>query len=432
MKTGRTFVLALTLLALAWGMASAESVPPEIPKPGFGGTMTASAAASYLGTVVGAVIDGTPADALGARWSGNSWERPKEYAWLRIDLGLRYRVQKISIAGDRPGQGPDSVKVFVTDSDVTSSAPPAAIMPEWGDALVDDTWPADGTEKSADLLGTGRYVIIYTNGLPNGLYIKEVWLYGVQLERKPTVTAFTIADLSTGSHLFTNEATVNVSISSEPSATETPVAAVLVTETADKPPVDDPNWSASITSYTIAGPEGSRALYAWAKDTADAISDAFITTIYFSTATPAVSGIEVTDNGNGTATAEWATDNPAEGSMKYGSVSILGATPNVAMENAFRTSHSVTFPIAAGTNYKIILVNNEIASAPVYWPRPWPIEGDANMDCRVNILDLIFIRNKLNLDVASGDNWKADVNEDARINILDLIYVRNKLNTQCP
>ena len=53
------------------------------------------------------------------------------------------------------------------------------------------------------------------------------------------------------------------------------------------------------------------------------------------------------------------------------------------------------------------------------------------MDCRVNILDLIFIRNKLNQAVTTGDNWKADVNKDARINILDLIFVRNKLNTSC-
>jgi len=54
------------------------------------------------------------------------------------------------------------------------------------------------------------------------------------------------------------------------------------------------------------------------------------------------------------------------------------------------------------------------------------------MDCRVNILDLLFIRNKLNQDVGTGDNWKADANEDGRINILDLIFVRNKLNTNCP
>ena len=74
----------------------------------------------------------------------------------------------------------------------------------------------------------------------------------------------------------------------------------------------------------------------------------------------------------------------------------------------------------------------ETPDAPVYWPNGWPIAGDANMDCRVNILDLIFIRNKLNQPVGTGDNWQADVNGDARVNILDLIFVRNKLNTQCP
>ncbi|HUU82808.1 MAG TPA: dockerin type I repeat-containing protein, partial [Phycisphaerae bacterium] len=106
--------------------------------------------------------------------------------------------------------------------------------------------------------------------------------------------------------------------------------------------------------------------------------------------------------------------------------------PNTVSENALATEHSATFNIAAGTNYKLVLVNTEVASPAIYWPSPWPILGDTNGDCRVNILDLIFIRNKLNQPVGTGDNWKADVNEDTKINILDLIFVRNKLNTQCP
>ena len=70
---------------------------------------------------------------------------------------------------------------------------------------------------------------------------------------------------------------------------------------------------------------------------------------------------------------------------------------------------------------------------PVYMHVRWrPIPGDVNFDCRVNILDLIFVRNRLNQDVATGDNWQADINGDTRINILDLIAVRNKLNTTCP
>jgi len=60
-----------------------------------------------------------------------------------------------------------------------------------------------------------------------------------------------------------------------------------------------------------------------------------------------------------------------------------------------------------------------------------PLDGDANMDCKVNILDLIFVRNRLNQSIETGDNWQANVNGDDNINILDLIYVRNRLNTSC-
>jgi len=62
---------------------------------------------------------------------------------------------------------------------------------------------------------------------------------------------------------------------------------------------------------------------------------------------------------------------------------------------------------------------------------PWPIPGDCNLDCRVNILDLIFIRNKLNQSISDGNNWQANALIDTRINILDLIFVRTRLNTHC-
>jgi len=62
---------------------------------------------------------------------------------------------------------------------------------------------------------------------------------------------------------------------------------------------------------------------------------------------------------------------------------------------------------------------------------PRRLDGDANDDCKVNILDMIAIRNHLNQDPKSGDNWWYDVNDDGKINILDLIYVRNRLNTFC-
>jgi len=61
----------------------------------------------------------------------------------------------------------------------------------------------------------------------------------------------------------------------------------------------------------------------------------------------------------------------------------------------------------------------------------WTMPGDTNDDCKINVLDLIFIRNNLNASPDSGGNWKADVNEDGKINVLDLIMVRNRLNTLC-
>ena len=60
---------------------------------------------------------------------------------------------------------------------------------------------------------------------------------------------------------------------------------------------------------------------------------------------------------------------------------------------------------------------------------PAPIALDAGGNHGVSILDLIYIRNKLNMDVTIGDNWRADVNSDGKINALDLIFVRNLLNT---
>jgi|GEM_PF-4517053 len=65
----------------------------------------------------------------------------------------------------------------------------------------------------------------------------------------------------------------------------------------------------------------------------------------------------------------------------------------------------------------------------------WRILGDVSGDGRVNILDLITVRNLLGADVTTGDGWKGDVNGDCKVNILDLIFVRNQLGNfarPCP
>ena len=66
-----------------------------------------------------------------------------------------------------------------------------------------------------------------------------------------------------------------------------------------------------------------------------------------------------------------------------------------------------------------------------FWYDQVRLPGDANGDCSVNILDLIFIRNALGSDPSSGDNREADVNGDGRINVLDLIFARNSLGRTC-
>ena len=54
-----------------------------------------------------------------------------------------------------------------------------------------------------------------------------------------------------------------------------------------------------------------------------------------------------------------------------------------------------------------------------------------NHDGRVNILDLIGIRNLLGQNPASVPAARlADLNCDGNVNVLDLIMARNRLNTR--
>ena len=243
---------------------------------------------------------------------------------------------------------------------------------------------------------------------------------------------FTVSDVTTDSLVFTNDRTVVANLTLPSGWTS---GSFALTETDEIPSV----WSETpITSYTITGSEGAVNLYGWVKD-ANGNVGGRCATIYYSTATPTVTRDPVwTDNGN-TMTITWSTDVPAEGAVTYASICIRGAalelgTETLVPEAAIRSDdHRVTVATESGRTYKITsLVNNETSSSRQCITLP----SDVNFDCKVNILDLIAVRNRLNTYVGqTGYSVYCDVNlpsADGKINILDLIAVRNKLNTFCP
>lgn len=123
----------------------------------------------------------------------------------------------------------------------------------------------------------------------------------------------------------------------------------------------------------------------------------------------------------------------------------LGIGPNFASE-VYDLIYELPLDSPAGLPFGTYLVDvdwNWTVVAGKEWSLPfnviagsftlagWKILGDATGDCRVDIMDIIYVRNRLGQSVSSGDNWRADVNQDGKINILDMIFVRNNLMTKC-
>jgi len=59
------------------------------------------------------------------------------------------------------------------------------------------------------------------------------------------------------------------------------------------------------------------------------------------------------------------------------------------------------------------------------------IYADVTGDCKVNILDMLAVRDHLGVPVVSGENDVYDVTGDGKIDILDMLAVRDRLNTVC-
>ncbi|NQT21141.1 MAG: hypothetical protein HQ592_15645, partial [Planctomycetes bacterium] len=62
----------------------------------------------------------------------------------------------------------------------------------------------------------------------------------------------------------------------------------------------------------------------------------------------------------------------------------------------------------------------------------WPIRGDADGNCIVNVLDMLTVRNAFLKNIYSADNWQADVNNDGTVDVLDMLEVHIALKDACP
>jgi len=88
----------------------------------------------------------------------------------------------------------------------------------------------------------------------------------------------------------------------------------------------------------------------------------------------------------------------------------------ISVENGVSTEFSVN---------NVSISNNLVHQYNIDWQT---VFSDINKDGVVNILDLIFVRERLNQDINADDNKRADINQDGKINILDLIAVKENLN----
>ena len=242
-----------------------------------------------------------------------------------------------------------TVGLYVTNDSTTAPG-------NWGTAALNTTFPYVNTSTSVYLVGTGRYFIIYGQKYQSGPTVKELRLFGVKVD--PTVTAFT-ATGSTGQTGFTADPTVSISITA--SAPDGDIAGYMVTQSATPPAVDDANWSATVPpTYTISGDPGAYTLYAWVKgpEPNNCISGK-AQPIFYDTATPVISDIQIFGTTPTLAMATWATDIPTVGRVRYND----GTEMATAWETTPATQHWRPFPVTLGTSYTVIIDSGAASSS---------------------------------------------------------------------
>jgi len=261
---------------------------------------------------------------------------------------------------------------------------------------------------------------------PVGIYYQDGFTYvGVQGVR---ITEFEVTG-DTGFTLFTRTAEVDVVLTGVADIPGAVVDGWQISETDVMPET----WlGAAPVTYEIDGEPGMITLYAWVKDDLGNTASRSLEILY-QPSDPVISNVAMTDNQDGTVTITWDTDVPAYGKIDYKLyfdeeyISTPFAGP-VVNHSALMELQSVI----PGEQHLIIITSNA-TTYETEWPLPdeiYPV-GDTNQDCMVDLLDLVFVRNRLFMDPTDPANAPADVNEDGSIGLDDLIEVRNNLGAAC-
>ncbi|HUU68903.1 MAG TPA: dockerin type I domain-containing protein [Planctomycetota bacterium] len=231
------------------------------------------------------------------------------------------------------------------------------------------------------------------------------------------ITSFT---LELNHHNFTSDRYVGIYV-----VCDVPYTAYLITESSDPPTLDEICWHGTMSpSYKITDEEGWHTIHVYVTDESNNIYSASAS-IYYTTVVPVPSEVSIIP-GEGSITVSWTTDVPAMGAVNR--AALWGDVGSDWFEESQpTTSHSFTIPVTAGGIYRVNTYSNDVKSSLVWPPQNFPAE-DVNTDCRINILDLLQVRNHFNQDPSmSPEIARNDVNGDGRINVLDLLLIRNML-----
>ena len=281
-------------------------------------------------------------------------------AWLRINLGQQYRVNRFDfLPFNEAADKITEYEIYVTDSDST-------VKEDWGTPAVSATCDTTENRKPMDFPAVdGQYVIFYTVSATRLSGCMEVYIYGGYLQ--PYVTAFAVADATSGIALATNSDTVAVTaLTAEPPIGGS-IEGYMITQSDVPPAPAAAGWTPDPPeTYTFdpSTPYGDVTLYAYAKGNAGAVARRSTSISYAQD--PAASDLAVLTNTDMCATVTWTTDVAAYGRVEY---SVAGADTwtDTGWEAAAGTSHSrQILGLAPETAYDLRVYSNEGLTTTTY------------------------------------------------------------------